>query len=221
MIAGAVQDIPYAVNIKASNKLRVVGFPWGFDVVHLSRIKQDDDYITLAVIHKYCWFGSFSHPGAKKEDNLSSYKDRLKGYDVAVFGDNHRGFKGGIITEGNGKSTTVFNCGSLMRRRMDQRDYKPMVGLLHSNGYVEKHFLDTAHERFVNFDAVVDILKTNNLIKKGNADINMETLMDELQQGVDLGQGFIEAVNMYLATQDIPLGTRQMVMECLGRSNNV
>jgi hypothetical protein len=52
-----------------------------------------------------------------------------------VFGDNHKGFMVG---------SRLINCGTFLRRKSDERDYRPMVGLLYSDGHIEPHYLDTS-----------------------------------------------------------------------------
>jgi hypothetical protein len=43
--------------------------------------------------------------------------------------------------------TIIFNCGTLMRRKSDEEDYKPQVGLLFSDGTVQPHYLDVSQDK--------------------------------------------------------------------------
>jgi hypothetical protein len=100
----------------------------------------------IAIVHDYIWKGKSSYPNAPKEKYVtyranSMIRDKVHGYDVIVYGDNHKGFTAKI-----GK-TIIWNCGTLMRRTSDEEDYKPKLGLLYSDGHVEYHYLDVSKDK--------------------------------------------------------------------------
>lgn len=99
---------------------------------------------SIAVVHQYVWMKGAGYPGALKEDLASNLKDKLEGYDVALFGDNHTTFLTQV-----GKCI-VYNHGSFLRRTVD--DKPPTIGLLRKQGKsycVEVRILECAQKDIV------------------------------------------------------------------------
>jgi len=117
------------------------GFPWG-RAINPPVVEEGSKTLHIAVAHKYVWEGEHHYDGAPKTDHLSKLAKQLDGYDVAVFGDNHKGFQANILD-----GCTVFNCGTFMRRKVDEVDYMPAVGLLYNDGTVGTCFLDTSQDK--------------------------------------------------------------------------
>lgn len=113
--------------------LEVYGFGWGAEIVPPL---DDFSIIRLAVVHRFIWTGDYGYPGASDDSNLAQIRKKLKGYTAAVFGDNHKGFIVG----------SILNSGTLFRRKSDEIDYKPSVGILMKTGEIKRHFLDTSGE---------------------------------------------------------------------------
>jgi hypothetical protein len=131
--------------------MNVWGYPWGEEVEGLRELEKDEGYedvMDVALIHSYVWQGRHKYPGAPASSNIKSLREKLIGYDVAVFGDNHDGF-----TSSSG-DCVVYNCGCLIRRKSDERHYKPAVGLLYEDGKVGRHFLDTSEDRWIDEEDV-------------------------------------------------------------------
>jgi DNA repair exonuclease SbcCD nuclease subunit len=120
-------------------RIEVHGFPWGAELTPVTPTK---DVTKIAMVHRYVCTKETSYPGAPEDSKASWAARKLKGFDVAVFGDNHQGF---IIP---GKPT-ICNCGGFMRRRTSDRDYRPGVGLLLEDGRVVRHRFDLSEEHFV------------------------------------------------------------------------
>lgn len=142
--AGVIKDlkpgIPYV--FPYPNKSLVLhGFPWQQKVQKLNRIH---DGLYLAVIHSYVWMGSYGYEGAPKSKRVKKYLKLLKGFDAAVFGDNHKGF---LYPSQLGRPE-VFNCGQFIPANSDQREYKPMVGRLYADGRIIPYFLDTVKDEW-------------------------------------------------------------------------
>lgn len=114
--------------------VEVTGFPWGFPIKPVKRQASDMKYFQIALAHQYVWIPGHSYPGAP--DNRKISKSNLKGFDMIAFGDNHKGFH----TKYRGME--ILNCGGLMRRKSDEIDYRPQVGVLTENGF-HVHYLDT------------------------------------------------------------------------------
>lgn len=114
----------------------VYGFPWGVEITP----PKENGGINICVAHKYVWIKGHSFTGAPEDRRVNAVKG-LTNFDVCVFGDNHSGFLTRI-----GTRTNVFNCGTFMRRRSDEADYLPQVGLIYSDGSVVPHLLDISRD---------------------------------------------------------------------------
>ncbi len=143
-------------------RLIVRGFSWGQKITP-EKCLHNDGHVYLAVSHQYVFtrpgINGNGYPGAPEDQMLSKMWLQLEGYDAAVFGDNHQGFLAGSRV--TGKHVNVMNCGTLMRRKQDERDYKPQVGLLRADVTIDRHFLDVSKDKFsdptdVSVDRVLD-----------------------------------------------------------------
>lgn len=124
----------------AAESLVLYGFPWG---AKLNPVFMNNDLAThVAVIHHYVWAGAHGFQGASNDDHTSTIWEKIKEYDAAVFGDNHKGFT----------SNKIYNCGGLMVRKSDELAYRPAVGLLMRDGTTERRFLDTSMDRYAHDD---------------------------------------------------------------------
>ena len=99
--------------------------------------------IKIALIHAFCiaGAGTFAMPNPPDKSGVGHFK--LRGYDAAIFGDNHIHFSTRV-----GK-TNVFNCGCLLRRSAAEKSYKPACGLLMRDGTVKTHRLDISNDRWI------------------------------------------------------------------------
>lgn len=124
-------------------RLTVWPFPYGFEVTPPNR---DAEGLTLhvALIHSYVWVKGCGHERAAESQKWGAWAPKLVGYDAAFFGDNHKGF---LVKPQQG-APWVCNCGTLMRRHSDEKDYNPRVGLLLADGGVRLHLLDTEDDKF-------------------------------------------------------------------------
>jgi len=116
--------------------LMLWGFPWGVGLHSLKDTEDgNSDLFNLAVCHRYIWAGNKKYPGAPQDAHAGKLIDYLDGYDASVFGDNHKGFIFG----------NVLNCGTFLRRKRDEIEYVPQVGLLRRKG-IEIVELDTSKD---------------------------------------------------------------------------
>lgn len=116
------------------------GFGWGDEVqpgpgaTHMA--------VAVAVIHAYVWRKGKGYEGAPEDARIAAWYDRLKDYQVALFGDNHKGFL-------TGSAPVVYNHGAFMCRAIDEVNYSPHIGILYRDGNVVQEYLDTAKDLFV------------------------------------------------------------------------
>lgn len=128
-------QVPFKVT-NGQAQFRVTGFAWGMPIQpSISKIG-----LQVAVIHAYCWKQGNSYYDAGEESNVKSFFSQLKGYDVAIFGDNHTPF------EAKSGSLRIFNCGGFMRRKSDEANLRPSCGLLHADGRITRHYFDISQD---------------------------------------------------------------------------
>lgn len=198
--AGKLVNLPpnHPFEIYEWGGLTVYGYPWGYEQIPLDG--GDGDGLHVAIAHKFVYTKDTGYPGAPTDGQISACRQNLAGYDVAVFGDNHKGFtyrvKGGSL---------VFNCGGMMRRKIDERDYKPSIGLLHSDGTVTRHYLDTTQDKFV------ESTEAEELVEKL---LDMTEFVAELRGlGTDDALDFGTAIRRFLDSNRVSGRTRDLVLE--------
>lgn len=107
-------------------------FHWGEDLRPLkaSRHRQE-----IAMVHKYIWIKGKEYKSAPDTNQADSLAEKLIGYDIAVFGDNHNFFH--LDGDPKNEIPAIFNGGGLMRRRIDEKGKKRCVGVLYSDNHIE------------------------------------------------------------------------------------
>lgn len=161
----------------------VVGFPWGcYDEKPKCRGKK-----TLAVIHDYCWSEGNEHPGAPPEKHVHEFQRRFHQYTTLAIGDQHEGHYE------DAAQPNVFLNGAFLRRRSDERDYQPRVGVLMDDGSVRTIYLDTSKDEFQEVDPKVEAVG-----------IDADELLKSVRSLADVGLDFKEAVAAWLR-RDKPL----------------
>jgi hypothetical protein len=181
------------------NAVNVNGFGWERDIVPpYSAFEGRKGSLNIAVIHRYFWYEDKKFPGALPSANVSAFKKELKGYDVAVVGDNHMGF---LATAGD---CTVLNCGNFIRRKTDEMDYIPSVGVLFSDGTVKRKRLDTSSDVFH------EVSKD-----KDEAPFNMKDFVAGLEGLGEHGMDFKEAVLEYLKANEVHPKTKEIIIQAI------
>ncbi len=178
--------------------LILYGFGWNIDISPQTR---RDDCIHLAVIHKYIWSTrSTGYHGAPRLNHIKVLSDSLKGYDVALFGDNHKGF-----LARTDKGTIVLNNGGFMRRAKDQLDYIPSIGILYSDGTVKREKLDCSKDSTL-------ITEHHGSIKP---EIDFQQFMDELNQLSSDSLDFENSIRLYCENKEIKDEVYSLITELL------
>jgi len=117
------------------------GFAWDQELLGLE--KTDGRFRYVLVAHHFVWTkGRNDYPGAPPDCHADRIKAKVGGYDIAVFGDNHKRFMQ-VWTGG-----CLYNCGCLIPRRSDERSQKPAVGLLQEDSRIIVRELNTAEDRW-------------------------------------------------------------------------
>lgn len=172
------------------------GFPWNVPLEPL----PDPYVLHMAVCHRYIWTQGHGYTGADAAATPTAFAGLLQGYQVAHFGDNHSGF---IAQAGD---CVVANCGAMMRRRSDEGDYRPWVGLLGENGSVRRHYLDTSKDVFDSGGEVVVAEQTVEMQAFFAGLVGLQ--QDELD--------FRVVVNAALSASNVSEGCKRRVLEAVG-----
>lgn len=168
-------------------------FPWGFEVIGVEKEQQSS--VKIAVIHAYAWH-RHKHPHADSNQSSDAWAKKLEGYDAAVFGDNHAHW----ISDDN----RIINTGTLMRRKQDERDYTPHVGILYDDGYIDAIPLDCSEDKFIDVAPLRDAFESDGRI---------EEFLEHLRGLSAEGISFEQAVDMSLV--DASPAAAQLVREVL------
>ena len=195
--SGVLTDLVPGEPVLINDRLVAHGFPWGYPPRPINR---PGNQIDLAVVHAFVYnTRENAYPGVCDTSRASVARSALMGFDVAAYGDNHRGF---IDT---GKGVTICNCGGFMRRKTDERDYCPGVGLLLEDGTVKRHYLDTTKEAFI------ELTEAEERVGKV---LDMTEFVDGLAElGAGTGLEFDEAVKRFLDTNKTKRRVREIVLE--------
>lgn len=160
----AMGVIPICFPFQAPNPDVIVhAFPWNATLESLRpAARKRTTALHVALVHKYLCTADTAYPGAPDEAFIEymSREKILAGYDVIVSGDNHRPFAETI----NGQ--LWWNCGGFLRRRSDEYEHQPRVGLLWSDGTMSEKLLDTSQDVLFVPDSKSEAnLSLNNSIK--------------------------------------------------------
>lgn len=199
--AGRIKNLPIetlnGIPTSYGVSLSVSPFPCGVPV----EVRKGSSLgLNIALVHDYIWTEKTGHPGAPPSKRFGKWVKQLKGYDIAVFGDNHKGF----LIQSDDK-TSVINCGSLMRRKADEIGYKPCVGLIHANGKVTRHYLDTSKDKFS--DIGKELAEVEATLK-----IDLSQFVEKLTEARSLGVDWKQLVRLYCDKNELDRETRKIII---------
>lgn len=178
---------------------QVHGFGWGQPLPKGTTERGNQTSLKkVALIHQYCWTERRCYPGAPPESNVSAFKKKLAGFDVAVFGDNHINFTAKV------GDCVVLNTGGFIRRKSDEIKRAPTVGIIYDNGTVELKKLNTSVDAFQ--DKPED---------RPEVPLDLKSFMEGLEGLGEHGLNFTEAVENYLRGDDIEPQTKKIILEVL------
>lgn len=181
--------------------LEVHAYTCGFEVQ--PQKPKKDLSLRIAMIHDYIWTKDTGHEKAPPEKRYGKWAEKLVGYDIAIFGDNHRGWLIQSDTQ-----CSVLNCGCLVRRRADEKNYRPAVGLIHANGQITRHYLDTSKDKFV--DEAEKVEQIESALK-----INLADFVSELARARAKGVDWKKTVILWCKKNDIDQATKDIIISCV------
>lgn len=205
VLVGKIIPVKYGFPMAAENDLVIHGFPWGTTISSKAEEIKESSKKHVAICHQYFWQDSCSYTGAPEDQEASTYADKVRGYHAVAFGDNHKGF----LTSIGGVS--VLNCGGFMRRKSDEEEYQPQVGLLCENGQILIHKLRTSNEKFLTDEEDEEGLRK---VLRANDMGDFLTGLTELQQKTF---DFSQALEFAMREKMVSVEVRAMILEALGR----
>lgn len=161
---------------------------------------EDSLCLKIALIHDCIWTATTGYTGADEGKRYAKWLPKLKGYDIAIFGDNHHGF----LIQANDK-VSILNTGTLLRRKATEIDYKPSVGLIHANGKITRHFLDISKDEFS--DMGKQIAKIEASLK-----VDLGKFMEELQAAQAMGLDWKAIVKAYCDKNKLDKSVRDFMI---------
>jgi len=179
----------------------IYAFPWGVSIAE-SKVRQEAGRLKVALVHEYSWMDGAGFIGAPKEQKFN--KRKYRGFNTVVIGDNHKRWEQKFGT------TTVFNCGGFMRRKSDEVNHKPRIGILRLDGSVETHELSTTK------DVLIPVVND----KPESVSANLTQFLNELKdlEGTDLD--FEEMLMEAMQRENSPADVRAIIHKAIehGRS---
>lgn len=185
-------------HLRSNSSRTATGFAW--EVPLEPCILPRKKGLNIALVHRYVCQRGADYPGAPKEAYVNrKFWDSLAGFDIIITGDNHKPFEASC---GNQR---LFNCGSFMRRRSDQLDYRPSVGIIYNDGTIERHYLDISRDVF---EVTADEPKQSSEEMKG--------LLDELQSVGEGSLDFEAAIRDWIKINPTRKATAKALMKAMG-----
>lgn len=197
-----IVDIPPDKVLYTGENLVLHGFPWNHPITPNKHKRKSDLEVHLVVAHAYIWTKDHSYPGAKEEQHARAYAPALQTYDAAVFGDNHSSFHKVV------HDFHLWNGGTFYRRKSDEKNYQPAVGILTRSGKVVRHELDVSQDKFLTTEEVVERV------------LNSGAIFGDFAKALEnLGEGpinFSELCRQALESGDKDKAVRNVVIRLLG-----
>jgi len=191
---------------RSDGRTALRGFRWGEELESCRREPDRDEDVAIAIAHQYVWRrGAVDPVVARKENSFVQTAKKLQGFDVALFGDNHKGF----LEERS--CCTIFNAGTLMRRHTGEEGYKPMVGVLFDDGSIVPHYLDTS----------CDVFDSSEVTSEAEQVIlNFGPVLDELQKTGKVGLDFRRAVEIAMEHEQVSRAVRRVILEAMEKGQS-
>ncbi len=184
--------------------LRLHGFPWSFPVQPCK--DKHSMLMEIGVVHCYLWVNGKSYPNAPKEKRLGHVLQDLQGYDAVLYGDNHITI--GYNLDKTKPAPSVFNPGSFMRRKSDEKGHRPCVGLLYEDGKIKKHYLNVDSDKFLKVES------DSNSGEMFDA-IGMNGFIEELCNLGSSAIDFSEAIKQTLERNKVPESVKKIILKAM------
>jgi len=187
------------------NYISIWGVPWAAPIEFADKSFRNSSNVLLC--HKYIWIRKHGgYPGAPVEDLVDNMVEQLKGYDTAVFGDNH------IPFTAMAGDCVVRNCGFLIPRTQNERDMLVEVGLLMEDGTVTVQKLDTSQDKWIDPDDTLEVFEDCKVW-------SMDEFIAELKNSADESSiDYKEAVERFIKDEKVDKQTADILYSALEAS---
>lgn len=187
------------------NSMLVSGFPWGTTITSQYRIKPNPGVLSIALIHHYVWSSTGTgYAGAPPESKADVLAQKLKGFEAAFFGDNHKMHYGRYSEDG----PTIVNPGCFIRQKSDERDSDAWAALLSQDGSVTAYPFDNSQDKFL------DISKDDENFEE--MDTTAEQVIKEITQYVNDTVDFHESIKRILSgRKEVRDSVRAIILRAL------
>lgn len=199
VITNLTPGIPVEMPAPGGRVLRLHGFPWGVEFIPLE--DRSPLCVEIAVVHQYVWTKTTGYDGAPKEQWLGNFKKKMRGYDIVITGDNHVPFD--MVTA----HSRIYNCGTFMRRKRDEKNIRPSIGLLHADLFISRHYLDTARDDVFDDSAKVE------------SEFDPSRLLEELKDLEEKCVDFVEALERVRESKRLGDDVWEIVLSALEASS--
>lgn len=194
----AAEKIQHLDEPMAIGDLLVFGSAWDQPIP----VPKPTQRPAILLAHRYVWATEKqAYPGAPESACLGNFKKALAPYEAAIFGDNHKGFS---VQCGK---CAVFNCGGFLRRKADERQYQPRVGILKwspDGVVVEPVLLDCTNDKFLAAEK-----------EQTETPVDLKDFLDQLENLGEHGLDFRETVTNYLRGAELSARAKEIVLEAL------
>lgn len=119
----------------------------------------------------------------------------------------------GIIvtnTQPSDKGICISNCGSFMRRHSDELENKPAVLLLHTDGTVSRHVLDTSRDKIRNIKK--EILEWEEPLQ-----VELSEFAHELELAHAEALSYAKTVIKWVQGHDVPDEVKEVILKLIRR----
>lgn len=178
-------------------------FPWGFPIKPNKTIEEGK--CRIAIIHHYVWNLGHGFAGAPMDHHVTNLKDKLMGYDFALFGDNHKRFTQTV----NG--AVVVNNGGFQRRNADEINNKPaitLLGMVNEEFSIKEILLEVTEDKFLPQDDLdrlsaqskeyVDFMSSLSTLKKEFTGDNFEDAIRQFAKKNNVSPEVIQILDSIL-----------------------
>lgn len=173
----------------------VRGFGWNHTqkIEKLHRTIMKDCSIRVAFIHEYCYAIGHHYPGADKNHTAGRADQIWERFAAAGFthvfcGDNHNPFWYASPCVNLPDEMKIANTGTFIRRKSDERSYKPMAMLLYANGRIEPHYWDTSWDNDKWLEGVEE------KEERKQEEYDLETVITSLRSTLRVSENFTETL---------------------------
>jgi DNA repair exonuclease SbcCD nuclease subunit len=187
---------------KRLSNLDVYGRPFGEEIP--IPIPTTTGILKVLITHEYLWTNGTGHVGAPEEGRLSKVAQNFADFNCVFSGDNHVGFERQLK---NG--AFVMNCGSLMRRKSNEANHHPRVGLLRSNGRVESYNLN------VDDDLLTQTVSLEQEKMDEEESKEVSTFIEDLSNLEASDLSFREAVIQTMKAKNVSVEVRETILEAM------